>query len=157
MMKFTGYTKFALPRFQIVGAFFLTLQTVFKRSCKLDMTPYQICTLTQSERGNQSLPPVLGIHIYLVERGSWIHLHSLDGGICMTPQIYKFQFSNKTAKITNNITKNLIYITCTFKMTREGYLAWEFTYTFWILPCSSYSCFNLHQCKHIANCILRKM
>jgi len=36
MMKFTGYTKFALPRFQIVGAFVITLQRVYKRSCKLE-------------------------------------------------------------------------------------------------------------------------
>jgi hypothetical protein len=39
----------------------------------------------------------MGIHKYLVELGSKIHLRVLDGEICRTHQIYTSQFSNNTA------------------------------------------------------------
>jgi|APAra0007618257_1042622.scaffolds.fasta_scaffold02790_8 hypothetical protein len=40
----------------------------------------------------------------------------------MTPQIYKFQFSSKTARKAeiNNITKNLVSSLGTYKMTGRG-------------------------------------
>lgn len=57
----------------------------------------QICSAPFSNnRSILSHPVVTGIHKYLVELGSRIHLHLLDGEICRTRQIYTSQFSNNT-------------------------------------------------------------
>lgn len=48
-------------------------------------------------RRREVKPVVTGIHKYLVELGSRIHHHVLDGEICRTHQIYMSQFSNNTA------------------------------------------------------------
>ena len=49
MMEFTRYTKFALPRFQIVGAFFLTL---FKQKACFNIASFAV-NYTRQKKSNK--------------------------------------------------------------------------------------------------------
>lgn len=108
MMEFTSYTKFALPRFQIIGAIYLTL---LKQQVCINFSTLTISWLTDIRfvcmhvgmRRREDKPVVMGIHKYLVELGSRIQLHVLDGEICKMHQICMSQFSNNTAHWVMNI------------------------------------------------------
>jgi hypothetical protein len=96
MVEFTSYAKFALPRFQIIGALILTL---FKQKTWFNHMHNSLKIIHNEEKEKKLgvKPVVMGIHKYLVELGLNIPLHFWDGGIYRTRQIYRFQFLNNTA------------------------------------------------------------